>query len=289
MNRVLVTGAGGFVGAAVQKALEARRDFEVFSTRSAPPRRIALDLETPGEAAALVRAIQPQGILHAAARSTIAGCEKDPDAALRINAEATLEMAEAAGKAGVRFVFLSTDQVFDGECAPYTEASPVRPLHAYGRSKAEAEAGLLALGNAAILRLALVFGDSPSGVRSASEMVTTAARSGKTVNLFTDEIRTPVSVDFVARAAVALLEGDFTGLLNLGGKDRLSRQDLGFCVCEAYGLDLGFIRAVRAKDLDLRPPRPRDLTLVSDRAYEVLGFKPDSVQAELEKLAGRGS
>lgn len=283
-----MTGAGGFVGAAVRKTLEARPDLEVYSTRSPPPRRIALDLETPGAAAALVHAVQPQGILHAAARSSIAGCEKDPGAARRINAGATLEMAEAAGKAGARFVFLSTDQVFDGESAPYTEASPVQPLHAYGRSKAEAEAGLLALGGAAILRLALVFGDSPSGVRSASEMVTTAARSGKTVNLFTDEIRTPVSVDSVVQAAVALLDGDFAGLLNLGGRDRLSRHALGLRVCTAYGLDPGFIRAVRAGDLDLHPPRPRDLTLVSDRAYGVLGFSPDSVEEALEKLAGSG-
>jgi len=289
MTRVLLTGAGGFVGSALQKKLGAHSDFEVYSTRSAPPRRITLDLETPGSAAALVQEVKPHFILHPAAWTSIAVCEKDPARARRINTEAPLEMAEAAARIHARFLFFSTDQVFDGEAAPYTEASPVHPLHAYGRTKAEAEAGLLAMEGCAILRLALVYGNSPTGTRSASEMVTGAARQGKTLTLFTDEVRTPIPVDFVARAALALCKADFTGVLNLGGRDRLSRHAFGLLVCKAYGLNPAFIRPGKAADLTLTPPRPRDLTLTSDRLSEVLGISPSTVEKELASLSGPSS
>ena len=73
--------------------------------------------------------LRPDCIVHAAAWSAIADCEKNPVVARRINTDATLEMAEAAARLDARFIFFSTDQVFDGKGAPYSATSPVGPLH----------------------------------------------------------------------------------------------------------------------------------------------------------------
>ncbi len=285
MTKILLTGAGGFIGSNLQRKLEALEGLEIFSTQSPPPRKVVLDLETPGNAARLVRELRPDCILHAAAWAAIADCEGDPHAACRINTEATLEMAEEAARLGTRFVFFSTDQVFDGEGAPYTEASPVSPLHGYGRTKADAEVGLTALGDTVIIRPSLVYGHSLAGHRSPTEVVAAAARSGETLRLFTDEVRSPICADFVANAVVSLLDRGFSGILHLGGRDRLTRYALGLHICEAFGLAPDFIEGVRASDLELSPPRPRDLTLVSDRTYELLGISPRTVEEELASLA----
>jgi dTDP-4-dehydrorhamnose reductase len=283
--KILLTGAGGFIGSHLRRKLESLGGFEIFSSRSAPPRRIALDLESPGSVAELVRGLRPACVLHAAGWSTIADCERDPAAARRINTDATLEMAEAAARLGTRFVFFSTDQVFDGEEAPYADAAPTRPLHVYGQTKADAESGLVQLRDAIILRPSLVYGDSPAGNRSPDEVVVAAARRREPLRLFTDEVRSPVSAGFVADAIVALLRLDFAGALNLGGRDRVTRYELGLRVCEAYGLDPGFIEAVKAADLGLDPPRPRDLTLISEPTYALLGVSPPGLEDELVALA----
>jgi dTDP-4-dehydrorhamnose reductase len=282
---MLLTGAGGLIGSHLQRKLESIGGFEIFSTRSAPPRQIVLDLETPGSAAGLVGDLRPDCIVHAAAWSAIADCEQNPVAARRINTDATLELAEAARRLGARFIFFSTDQVFDGEGAPYAGTSPVRPLHVYGHTKADAESGLLKIGDVVILRPSLVYGRSPGGDRSPDEVVVAAARGGDTLRLFTDEVRSPVSAGFLADAVVSLLQLDFAGILHLGGRDVITRYDYGLRVCESFGLDPGFIEAVRASDLGLDPPRPRDLTLVSEPAYQLLGVSPAGLEDELAMLA----
>lgn len=283
--RVLLTGAGGFLGGYVDRVLRAR-GFRVWSTAAEPARRIHLNLADPGDAATLVAAVQPDAIVHTAAISDVATCEADAGATERINVEAVAELAAAADSGGAWFVFFSTDQVHDGEHAPYGDDADPAPLHAYGHSKAAAEGAVREVGDrCTILRIALAYGNSPSGRRSASEMVLQASRRGGPVGLFTDEVRTPIWAADIAEAVARVLERETAGTFNLGGTDALTRHRFGELVCDAYALDPATIRAVRAADLDLSPPRPRDLRLDSSRLWRALDFQPRATADALTALA----
>lgn len=286
-NRILLTGAGGFLGSHVLAALEQHGRSEIWSTRSATPHRITLDLATRGAAGDLVREIRPAAIIHAAAIPDITRCQREPELACRVNTEATAELAVAAKKIAARFVFLSTDQVHDGEHAPYADAAPPSPLNAYGRTKALAEEAVRGCcSDHLILRLALCYGVSPTGRRSASEVVLRALEEGRPLGLFSDEIRTPVPARYVGEAVAVLLDHDFTGTLNLGGRDHLSRHAFGLAVCRAHGLEPTGIRAVCAADLELSTPRPRDLSLETATAHELVGHAPGPLDEELAQLTG---
>ena len=85
-------------------------------------------------------------------------------------------------------------------------------------------------------------------------------------------------------------DGDCKGKVCRVGRvemtDRLTRYEFGRLVCEAYGLRSDdVVRPARARDLGLRPPRPRDLTLLNDRSHRVLGFAPKPAAEELAALA----
>ena len=67
-------------------------------------------------------------------------------------------LAELASTAGSRFLFVSTDMVFDGNRGNYCERDAVRPLSIYGKSKASAESEVLKHGEHAVVRVTLLFG-----------------------------------------------------------------------------------------------------------------------------------
>jgi dTDP-4-dehydrorhamnose reductase len=123
--------------------------------------RAAADLSEPeGAAAALASVIGGAGaVINAAAWTAVDRAEADEAGALAVNGTAPARLAEVAAAAGVPFLHISTDYVFDGSGdAPRAVTDPVAPLNAYGRTKAAGEAGVRAAGGAhAILRTSWVF------------------------------------------------------------------------------------------------------------------------------------
>ena len=151
--RIAVTGASGFIGAALVPALAAR-GHEV----------LALDRAAIGDLAAVAdwRALigGTQAVVHLAA---LAHARARDEARLRaINLGATLALGEAAAAAGTRMVFVSSVKALGEESGaqPFDDSSAPHPEDAYGRAKADAER---ALGERrdldfAILRPPLVYG-----------------------------------------------------------------------------------------------------------------------------------
>ena len=80
-------------------------------------------------------------VFYPAGFTWVDGCERDRSLAYAANLEQPLNLARAASKAGTRFVYFSTDYVFDGQSGPYSEESATNPLSVYGQAKRDAELG----------------------------------------------------------------------------------------------------------------------------------------------------
>ena len=124
--------------------------------------REAADLSDPAACAdALARAAGAGArvAINAAAYTAVDRAEEQEDLARIVNAEAPAAMARAAAAAGIPFLHISTDYVFDGSgTAPWNPDDATGPLGAYGRTKLAGEAEVRAAGGAhAILRTAWVF------------------------------------------------------------------------------------------------------------------------------------
>lgn len=285
--RVLVTGAGGLLGGRLAAHL-CEQGFDVVAVRRrapAPPGLRELPLELT-DTAALERSLdveRPDALVHAAVLGRTDLCEARPDQAVAVNARLPGTLGRLCHSRGIRLVALSTDLVFAGDRAFAREDDPPGPLGAYGRTKlAGEEAVLAACPSAAVARVALVLGRGHGARGTASEAVAWALRSGRPIRLFTDEYRTPIDPASVADAVARLVtRGGATGRFHLGGRERLSRHELGLRVGHVLGLPTARIEA--GARVDYRGPERRaaDVSLDSARARRELGWEPRPIDEAL--------
>jgi len=267
--RVLLTGADGYLAQYLQQY--APSDAELFgtvrsephSTKLTPHRLVHLDLAH--EIAPQLKAPRFDLIIHTAAMSSLAECEKHPRQAFQINRDASAALAGRAAEQGARFVFLSTDIVFDGDSAPYSEESACEPVNVYGRSKLEAERAVLQTQeNVLVVRLPLLLGAGPGKHKNFIDWFIARLESNHEVPLFVDEWRTPLAASFAAQAIWKLAGKNTRGTVHLPGGERINRLQLGQKICDILGCNRDRLKAISLKDVG-GPARPADTTMISVR------------------------
>lgn len=139
-RKILLTGAGGFVGSRVRTMFSLREDMEV----RVYPGEI-LRSGTRREQQRIVEEFAPDVIIHTAAISDMGACDKDPLLSRKVNVELTQTLAFAAKKSKARLVAFSTDQVYNGctHKGPYSENDTLAPINVYAKHKLEAEQTVL--------------------------------------------------------------------------------------------------------------------------------------------------
>ena len=203
MTRVLVTGAGGFVGRALGRDL-AGAGFEVVAA--------GRDLVTVGPDTDWREALEGiDAIAHLAAPAHVSGHDADERVFRRVNVGGTRRLAEAAVDAGIgRFLFLSTVKVM-GESSGdgcFRDDDEPAPADAYARSKRDAELALAEVARGTplepvVLRPPLVYGP---GVRANFLALMRLVASGAPLPLGSvRNRRSLIYLDNLTAAAVACL------------------------------------------------------------------------------------
>jgi dTDP-4-dehydrorhamnose reductase len=238
-RRVVVTGAGGQLGAAL---------LEEFPG--------ALGLTRERWDVTLPPAVEADLVLHAAAWTDVDGAESEPQEAAAVNVGGTQHVAEL----GVPFVYFSTDYVFDGrKRAPYVESDGPNPLSVYGRTKLHGEA---AAGEEAwIVRSSWLFGwTGRNFVRTMLDL----GREREEVAVVDDQRGCPTYVGHLAAAAHELLDRPY-GVWHLAADGDCTWAELAEAIFEEAGIDCR-VRRITTAELGRPAPRPAYSVLRSERS-----------------------
>jgi dTDP-4-dehydrorhamnose reductase len=172
----------------------------------------------------------------AALLHTLDYCEAHPEESFEKTVQSTRNLVALAKDCGAKFVFISTDYVFDGKDGPYLERAAVNPLSVYGRHKLEAETYALSeLPDTLVLRITNVYGDELRGKNFIARIIEQCRQGQKLVlKLPYDQFASPTNAWDIARAMFLLLRDRKSGIYHIGGSDYMNRVELALRVLSYF-------------------------------------------------------
>jgi len=283
--------------------------FELYPTylrnRIAHPKASQLDISERDSVLKRVEAIQPEVIVHAGGMTKPTACEKEPALAHKVNVEGTAHLVEAARGVEARFIFLSSDLVFDGSAERYDENSPTHPLSVYGQTKVEGEE-LVRTGSDdfVIVRTTVMYGWSSRYTESMAEWVLRGLREGQErrpepfglaqdrpvegLSMYHDQYRQFILINDLVAALFELIEmedpstlryaqdttssgrGPSNETIHVAGPELLSRYEFAKKLARTFGLPEANIHSTSFDGIPQAAFTPKRLRLDTSRATRIL-------------------
>ena len=236
--RVFIAGASGLVGSNCMKHFteqgwEVSGSYFSFQTEGT----VFYNTLEPGHPENFdIVSYKPDVIIHCGALTHVDYCETHKEESYQKTVQSTKNLIEVARKCGSRFVYISTDYVFDGKDGPYMEEAPVNPLSIYAEHKLEAEQlALNELPGTLVLRITNVYGDEERGKNFIARIIDQCKNNQKlTLRLPYDQFATPTNAWDIARAMFILLNDRKTGVYHICSSDFMNRVELALRVLQYF-------------------------------------------------------
>jgi dTDP-4-dehydrorhamnose reductase len=270
--KVMILGASGLLGKALVREWSGD---DVLGLGSKD-----VDIRDPGKVREVVEKARPDWIVLAAAYTDVDGCESHPDLAFAVNRDGAANVAQAAKHIGAKLLFLSSDYVFDGKKTTPYEADDVRnPQSVYGRSKAEAEVGLLeVLPECCIARTSWLFG---AGGKCFPDTILRLAASRPTLDVVNDQRGCPTySVD-LARAIIGLCHNQARGIVHVTNSGDCSWFEFAQEIVRGAGFATE-VRPVSSQQMARPAPRP-GYSVLSPKSLQQYGISTPAWQDALQR------
>ena len=281
--KVLITGAGGQVGWELQQTVST--DIEITALH-----RVELDIADQAAVMSVIKELQPDLVINAAAYTAVDKAEEEVDRAYKVNVDGAANIARAVEDCSARLIHISTDFVFDGTgTKPYLPGDEPKPSGVYGASKLQGERAVMAetSSRALILRTAWVY--SIHGSNFVKTMLRLMAEREE-LGVVDDQVGTPTWAKELAKT-IWLIAGktDMQGTYHWTDDGKASWYDFALAIQEeAYGLGLLQktipIKPIKTEEYPTPARRPAYSVLDKTSTLEALDCKPPHWRKSLIKM-----
>ena len=276
--KVLITGAGGMLGKDVLSVLSEDCTFEIYplDIRALPhPNAIMLDIISDKKTVIdIIAKIDPEVIIHCAAITNVDSCEKNKELTDKLHIEATRTLASyKQGK--TRFIYISTDSVFDGSKGNYSEEDIPNPQNYYALSKLKGEKAALESNKNVIVLRTNIFGFHTPPGNSLAEWAVKELSNNKKMNGFVDVDFNPLYTKQLARIIIKIIEAvGLPSIMNVASKDVVSKYDFLVKLAEVFGFKKELIGKVSVDASGLNTKRPKHTSLNISKLKKLLNEAP---------------
>ncbi len=236
--KILIVGASGLVGSNCLKYFTLN-NFDCLGTHfsSITEQTIYFNTLNPSvEELEQIATFNPEVILHCGALTYVDYCEDHVEESYEKTVQSTINLVKLAKQYQSKFIYISTDYVFDGQKGMYSEEDTINPLSVYGEHKYQGEEVVKNSGlDYLIVRVAKVFGHESRQKNFVARLAKTIEDTGQlSWKAFTDQETTAVDAWDIAKAIYLLLVCNKSGYYHLGYGQMLSAYDITMKVAQHY-------------------------------------------------------
>lgn len=245
---ILVTGANGQLGTQIVNLLKTKLYNVVGFNKE------ELDIANFEKVNKVVKQINPSVIIHCAAYTKVDLAESEPDHAFLVNGIGTRNMVVASEKQGSKFVYISTDYVFDGNAnEPYNEFSITSPTSVYGKSKLAGENFVKHLHSKFfIIRTSWLYG--LSGNNFVKTMVQ-LGRERKEITVVDDQFGCPTNALDLAECIISIIQTEKYGTYHVSNSGYCSWYEFATAIFDELNMNVN-LKPCKTKDFPRPAKRP---------------------------------
>lgn len=267
MLKIALTGADGLVGSRIVELL--KTEFEFI-----PLPQTKMDITDINQVSNNLKNLEFDIFLHLAAYTNVPGAETNKELCYKINRDGTKNVFDVVTAKGKKFIYISTDFVFDGVNPSYDEDSLPNPTSVYAASKYEGET--LVKDKAMIVRIAYPYRATFEIKKDFFRTFKFYLENKKPLSMITDSLMTPTFIDDIAYGLKHLLNNYSSEIFHLVGATSLSPYDAAILVAKTFDLDQSLISKTTYEEYvkgKARLPKLADIRSKKNNFYKMKKFQ----------------
>ncbi len=283
MKTILITGAGGFIGAYLMNNIKVKgcRVIGLDTRKSAKIKK--LDVTETKSLNRYLVSKKPSIIIHCAAIKDLKECESDKKLSFVTNVLSTENIVNYAKKFHSKVIYISSDVVFNGKTGKYKPNDLTNPINWYGKTKVFSEILVKGLPNSTIVRTSLVIGalneiyknklttelkqNQLKNQTLLPQFIYQKLKNNKFVYLSSQNISNPTPIELLAISINEIINKKITGILHIAGPDVVSRYEFGLKIASLFNFDKNLIKKFNIDNSGLRP---RNISMDVNSSFNIL-------------------
>ncbi len=228
MLKVALTGATGLVGSRLVELLNQKIEF-------VPLPQTMMDITNKDQVFNVLRNLKFDQFIHLAAYTNVDEAEKEKTLAEKINVLGTKNVFDVVQQLKKKFIYISTDFVFDGNHPPYFEDSQPNPISVYGQTKFDGEKVIA--NNGMIIRISYPYRAQFEEKKDFFRTLKSLMEKNQTLTMVKDSQMTPTFIDDIAYALRYLINNYSQEVFHINGNDSLSPYENGKLIAKVFELN----------------------------------------------------
>ncbi len=285
MKKILVLGSSSFTGHYICERLHSEFDI-VKSNRSGVDADLQFDAIDDDIAVLDASLNGIDVVINCISNGDVDSCELDPEFSKSINYEFVTKLCDLQKKHAFHLIHFSSNAVYNGEDAPYSESSAANAVNRYGEIKLKADRYIeQKLKNYTILRPITMYGVRLGNQRhNPFSFFYEQLLQNKDIVAVDDVYTNMLHVEDLTRCVRSVVNKQIYGTYNISGDDVVNRFEFVSMIRESLPSSQSNIKRVTSDQFKTAAKRPRDTSFDNRLMKEVLGVYPEKLKSSLQRL-----